>query len=140
MAGAIVWKFAGQAPTTQVNNYISKQGKSAYDIAVAHGFVGTETMWIDSLKATSVAGPKGDDGKDSVSHDTVEKTTTKETTIKENAIQGPQGVAGANGTDGKTPELAQDRTTGQLFTRLPGDDDWHVVPSLCLGVLCGGTQ
>ena len=31
-------------------------GRSAYDIAVAHGFVGTETEWLESLK--------GEPGKD----------------------------------------------------------------------------
>lgn len=34
-------------------------GKSAYDIAVEHGFVGSETTWLNSLK---VKGDKGDQG------------------------------------------------------------------------------
>lgn len=41
-------------------------GKSAYEIAVENGFVGTETEWLASLKgdtgATGPAGPKGDTG------------------------------------------------------------------------------
>lgn len=28
----------------------SRSGKSAYDIAVENGFVGTETEWLESLK------------------------------------------------------------------------------------------
>lgn len=28
------------------------QGKSAYQIAIAHGFTGTETEWLNSLKGT----------------------------------------------------------------------------------------
>lgn len=34
-----------------------KDGKSAYEVAVANGFVGNETAWLASLK-----GEKGDDG------------------------------------------------------------------------------
>lgn len=35
-------------------------GKSAYDIAMENGFVGTEQEWLDSLEGP--AGPKGDQG------------------------------------------------------------------------------
>ena len=38
-------------------------GRSAYDIAVAHGFVGTETEWLESLKgAPGKDGAPGADG------------------------------------------------------------------------------
>ena len=37
-----------------------KDGKSAYEIAVEHGFVGTETEWLESLKG--VDGKNGTDG------------------------------------------------------------------------------
>lgn len=47
-----------------------KDGKSAYEIAVAHGFVGDETQWLESLKGRNgergqdgLAGPKGDKGE-----------------------------------------------------------------------------
>ena len=43
-------------------------GKSAYEIAVANGFVGTETAWLASLKGADGAkgekGDKGDPGED----------------------------------------------------------------------------
>lgn len=40
-------------------------GKSAYEIAVAHGFVGTEQEWLASLKgATGATGASGAPGKD----------------------------------------------------------------------------
>lgn len=29
-----------------------REGKSAYEVAVAHGFVGTEQEWLDSLKVS----------------------------------------------------------------------------------------
>ena len=52
-------------------------GKSAYEIAVANGFVGTETAWLASLK-----GEKGDIG-----------------------AQGPQGIPGPAGADGKSVSI-----------------------------------
>lgn len=39
-------------------------GKSAYEVAVANGFEGTEAAWLESLKgAQGEAGPKGDPGE-----------------------------------------------------------------------------
>ena len=42
-----------------------KDGKSAYQIALDNGFIGTETAWLESLK-----GVKGDPGNDYVLTDT----------------------------------------------------------------------
>lgn len=118
-----------------VNNYI---GKSAYELAVEHGFKGDETLWLSSLQAVPVAqetpipGKDGKDGQDSRSTDT---TTTKETTIEK---QTP--VNGQDGRDGKTPQFAQDQTTNLIYMRYVGDDDWQVLPKLCLGVLCSEGQ
>src|SRR5690625_6724522 len=43
-------------------------GKSAYEIAVEHGFEGDEQAWLESLKGdkgdTGPQGPPGADGKD----------------------------------------------------------------------------
>lgn len=52
-------------------------GKSAYEIAVENGFVGTEAQWLASLEGD--AGPAGPTGP-----------------------QGPQGVPGADGASGAT--------------------------------------
>lgn len=38
------------------------RGKSAYEIAVIHGYAGTEEEWLASLKGEQ--GPKGDRGDD----------------------------------------------------------------------------
>lgn len=54
-------------------------GDSAYEIAVANGFIGTETEWLASLK-----GEQGETGPQGIKGDT-----------------GPQGVQGENGTDGE---------------------------------------
>lgn len=51
-------------------------GKSAYEVAVDNGYVGTETEWLASLKgAQGVQGPRG--------------------------LQGEVGPAGSNGTNGQ---------------------------------------
>ena len=45
-----------------------QDGLSAYDIAVKHGFIGTEEEWLDSLKGDKGdKGDPGDDGKDAIS-------------------------------------------------------------------------
>lgn len=74
-------------------------GKSAYEIAVEHGFAGSETEWLESLK-----------GKDG-----------------EKGEQGEQGIQGEKGADGKTPAKGTDYFTAsdlndivnQVVTALP---------------------
>jgi hypothetical protein len=53
-------------------------GPSAYQVAVANGFIGTETQWLESLQGTN--GTNGETGP-----------------------QGPQGIAGTNLTNGTFP-------------------------------------
>ena len=63
-----------------------KDGKSAYEIAIEHGFVGTEAEWLESLKGVDgkngVDGLPGKDGK--------------------SGADGLPGRDGINGTDGKS--------------------------------------
>ena len=61
-----------------------KDGKSAYEIAVEHGFVGTETEWLESLK--------GVDGKDGVNG--------KDGCDGRNGVDGLPGKDGKDGADG----------------------------------------
>lgn len=62
-------------------------GKSAYAIAVSHGFKGTEQEWLDSLKGLQgEPGPKGEPFK--YSDFTQEQL---------NALKGPKGDAGTGG-------------------------------------------
>ena len=63
------------------------QGQSAYDVAVANGFIGTEVDWLTSLigsqgpaGATGPQGPQGPQG-----------------------VQGPQGLTGDTGPQGPRP-------------------------------------
>lgn len=61
-------------------------GKSAYDIAVEHGFVGTEEEWLESLR-----GPQGEKGEQGEQGPQGEK--------------GEQGEQGESGTPGTTPTI-----------------------------------
>lgn len=63
-------------------------GESAYAIAVAHGFKGSEQDWLDSLH-----GPKGDSGKNGV-----------DGVNGERGIQGPPGPPGKDGVNGEKGE------------------------------------
>ena len=76
-------------------------GKSAYAIAVAHGFRGTEQEWLDSLKGLQgpqgEPGPKGDPFR-------YEDFTPEQL----EALKGPKGDKGEDGRDGAsaTPDNA----------------------------------
>ena len=64
-------------------------GKSAFEIAVEHGFVGTEAEWLESLKGidgkNGVDGLPGKDGKNGA-----------------DGLPGRDGIDGINGSDGKS--------------------------------------
>ena len=81
-------------------------GKSAYEIAVDNGFVGTETEWLESLKGSD--GNKGDDGTtphidESTKHWFIGDTDT--------------GIL-AQGTDGKD---------GKSISTITKDDDNNII-------------
>ena len=62
-----------------MNGFDGMNGKSAFEIAVENGFVGTETEWLESLKGKDGAvGPQGEQGppgKDGVTPDMSEYST-----------------------------------------------------------------
>lgn len=68
-------------------------GDSAYEVAVANGFVGTEAEWLESL-----VGPQGDQGIQGVKGDKGDKGDTGNQGIQ--GIPGTNGTNGTNGTDG----------------------------------------
>ena len=75
-----------------------KDGKSSYEIAVEHGFVGTETEWLESLKG--VDGKDGVNGKDGCDgRNGVDGLPGKD---GKSGADGLPGRAGINGTDGKS--------------------------------------
>ena len=82
-------------------------GKSAYEIAVEHGFVGTETEWLKNLKGVDgkdgVNGKNGCDGRNGV--DGLPGKDGKDGADGvpgHNGADGKNGVDGINGSDGKS--------------------------------------
>ena len=71
-------------------------GKSAYEIALQNGFVGTETDWLESLK-----GQKGDTGEPGAAGAKGDTGTPGKDGV--NGKDGTNGVDGKNGADGYSP-------------------------------------
>ena len=117
-----------------------EDGKSAYQIAVANGFQGTETEWLASLKGeqgiqgiqgdkgdTGATGQKGADGKDGVSVTSIEQTTTSSADGGSNVVtvtlsngttstftvkNGSKGSQGIQGEKGETGAQGADGKDG----------------------------
>lgn len=90
-------------------------GKSAYEIAVEHGFEGTEEEWLESLKGEpgpqGPQGPKGDKG--------------------DPGEQGPPGENGADGQDGRgITDITYDSETSEfVFAMSDGTEIRVEVPT-----------
>lgn len=87
-------------------------GKSAFEIAVEHGFVGTETEWLESLR--------GADGKDGLpGKDGADGLPGRDGTDGKNGADGKNGTDGINGSDGKSAYII---AVEHGFTG--AEDDW----------------
>ncbi len=92
-----------------INGTDGEDGKSAYEIAVENGFVGTEAEWLESLK-----GQDGKDGEDGVtptitiSSDGYWVINNVKTNVKAKGEDGADGKDGTNGTDGADGKSAYD--------------------------------
>lgn len=96
LKGNTEWKFISDLSGAQ-----GIQGLSAYQVAVQHGFEGTEDKWLISLKGEKgETGPKGDKG------DTGEKGATGE--------RGPQGLQGERGLQGDRGEKGEQGIQGPV--------------------------
>ena len=96
LKGDTEWKFISDLSGAQ-----GIQGLSAYQVAVQHGFEGTEAEWLISLKGEKgETGPKGDKG------DTGEKGATGE--------RGPQGLQGERGLQGVQGEQGEPGIQGPI--------------------------
>ena len=88
------------SPPSTIDGKLSNatlRGYSAYDVAVEHGFVGTEEEWLASLK-----GDKGDDGV-SVTHswDGTTLTVTSASGTSSSNLKGEKGDQGPRGEQGR---------------------------------------
>lgn len=96
LKGDTEWKFISDLSGAQ-----GIQGLSAYQVAVQHGFEGTEDEWLISLKGDKgETGPKGDKGN------TGEKGATGE--------RGPQGLQGEKGLQGIQGEKGEPGIQGPV--------------------------
>ena len=75
-----------------------KDGRSAYEIAIENGFVGTAAEWLESLK-----GKDGIDGKDG--KDGADGLPGKDGTNGKDGLPGKDGRDGRDGKDGVSPDL-----------------------------------
>ena len=104
-------------------------GKSAYEIAVEHGFVGTETDWLESLKgidgkngADGLPGKDGKNGTDGLpGRDGINGSDGKSAYIiaVEHGFSGTenewlQSLKGADGRDGITPDMSDYATKADI--------------------------
>lgn len=97
-------------------------GKSAYDIAVEHGFVGTEEEWLESLRGPQgekgeqgEQGPQGEKGEQGEQGEAGTPGTTPSITINEDGywvINGEVTDVKAEGQDGEDGKDGQDGASG----------------------------
>lgn len=103
-----------------------KDGKSAYEIAIEHGFVGTETEWLESLKGVDgkdgVNGKDGCDGRNGADglpgRDGIDEKSAYIIAV-EHGFTGTenewlQSLKGADGKDGITPDMSEYATKADI--------------------------
>ena len=103
-----------------------KDGKSAYEIAVEHGFVGTEAEWLESLKGVDgkngVDGLPGKDGKNGTDglpgRDGIDGKSAYIIAV-EHGFTGTetewlQSLKGIDGRDGITPDMSDYATKADI--------------------------
>ena len=84
-------------------------GKSAFEIAVEHGFVGTETEWLESLRgADGLPGRDGTDGKNGVDGTSGSDGKSAYTIAVEHGFTGTEDdwLQSLKGKDGITPDMS----------------------------------
>ena len=103
-------------------------GKSAYEIAVDNGFVGTEQEWLESLK--------GEDGKDATAptveiddggYWVINGKVTNVLAVGVNGANGKDGVNGKDGKDGKDGTNGVNGHDGLTPTITISDDNYWII-------------
>lgn len=96
---------AGDGIKINGNVIAAVDAKSAYVIALEHGFIGSEDEWLESLK-----GAKGEQGEQGIQGVQGEK-----------GQNGKDGTNGTNGIDGKTPVKGTDYFTAEDKTEFTAE-------------------
>ena len=89
-----------------------KDGRSAYEIAIENGFVGTAAEWLESLKGRDGKdGLPGKDGKDGA-----DGLPGRDGTNGKDGLPGKDGRDGIDGKDGVSPDLTNYPDTDAVKT------------------------
>lgn len=103
-----------------------KDGKSAYEIAVDNGFVGTESEWLESLKGPQgEPGPQGPAGTEGPKGDTGPKGEQGEPGPQ--GPEGPMGPEGPKGEKGDVGDIGPEGPQGQREIRVRRANRGHKV-------------
>lgn len=95
---------------------VGDNGKSAYEIAVAHGYIGTEQEWLDSLKG--LQGPQGEPGPKG------DPFTYADFTPEQlEALKGPKGDDGRDGASATADNAHQLLLQGNVWCESANVDD-----------------
>lgn len=94
-------------------------GKSAYAIAVAHGFRGTEQEWLDSLKG--LQGPQGEPGPKGDPFTYADFTTEQLEALK--GLKGDKGEDGRDGASATADNAHQLLLQGNVWCESTNVDD-----------------
>ncbi|MCM1226028.1 MAG: hypothetical protein NC320_01210 [Clostridium sp.] len=96
----------GKNGTDGINGQNGTDGKSAYIIAVEHGFSGTEAEWLESLKGSDgLPGKDGEKGAD--------------------GINGQDGKDGSDGVDGISPSVSLTEQDDGIRISITDSDGVH---------------
>ncbi len=111
-----------------------KDGKSAYEIAVEHGFTGTEEEWLAALKGDKGdTGDKGDKGDNGDTGDKGDKGDTGATGVGIERVEYDENgnliVYFANGTSQtvEMPEQKEQWTKGLSYQKIDGKEEYRVI-------------
>lgn len=111
----ITLEWEGTDGAKETTQFTVNDGQSAYEVAKANGFVGTEQEWLDSLKV------KGDDGySPTITEDSNNTSTVYKLNIThaDNTVTTTPNLKGARGNDGQTPNF----TIGTVTTLPSGSN------------------
>ena len=147
----------GYTPVKDIDYFDGVDGKSAYQIAVDNGFIGTEAEWLTSLRGANGKdgkdGQNGADGKDGISathqwNGTVLTVTSASGTSSadlkgDKGDKGEQGLQGEKGADGEaggyyTPAVTQPDENTLRMTFTPSKDGMSDVAHTDITLLGGG--
>lgn len=95
---------------------VGDNGKSAYEIAVAHGYKGTESEWLESLKG--LQGPQGEPGPKGDPF-----TYADFTPDQVEALKGPKGDKGNDGASATADNAHQLLLQGNVWCESASVDD-----------------